>query len=281
MWNEFASSTGSFTLFGLTTGARGEKVQERQTRVSGANMRIVGSFAVLTSLASSAFFCASAQAPAGRKLPTLQGIVVDDAKAPIANAQLSLKPYGEALRVTRSGTDGHFSFESVPQGAGSITIKRIGYKLRTVPVDIAALDNPSLELALETIAEDLDPVTVEGGTGRMAEFKDHRQNSSFGHFFDQADIHRINPRFVSELFRSVPGATIEVASGIGNHVYLRGCKPRIFVNGVRTVNAEIDEVAAPSEVDGIEIYPSMAGTPAQYMDRENRACGTVIIWSRR
>jgi hypothetical protein len=46
-------------------------------------------------------------------------------------------------------------------------------------------------------------------------------------------------------------------------------------------DAEIDEIIAPSEIAGIEIYPSWAGVPAQYMDRENRACGTVLIWSRQ
>jgi len=85
------------------------------------------------------------------------------------------------------------------------------------------------------------------------------------------------PASFSEQFQ----AQVLVASGIGNRVLLRGCRPRIWVNGVRTVNAEVDEVAAPSEIDGLEIYPSIAGTPAQYMDRENRGCGTVIIWTRR
>jgi hypothetical protein len=244
-------------------------------------MRIRVSVAFLGASLSAAVFSVEGQAPAVVKLVTVQGIVVDDAKEPIPNAQLSLKPYGESPRLTRSGNDGHFTFEGVPQGAGSITVKRIGYKLRTLPLEIAAAENPSLEVALVAVAEEIDPVTVDANSGRMAEFTDHRQNSSFGHFFDQKDIQRIGPRYVSELFRKVPGARIEVAPGIGNRVFLRGCRPRVFVNGVRTVNAEVDEVAAPSEIDGLEIYPSMAGTPAQYMDRENRACGTVVIWTRR
>jgi hypothetical protein len=127
----------------------------------------------------------------------------------------------------------------------------------------------------------VDPVIVDADGGRMQEFQDHRRTSSFGHFFDQKDIQKLSPRFVSDLFRGVPGATLQTGSGIGNKVKLRECTPRVWVNGVRTVNAEIDEVARPSEVEGIEIYPSWAGTPPQYMDRENRACGTVVIWTRR
>jgi hypothetical protein len=223
----------------------------------------------------------SAAQPVGQtRLVTLEGIVVDDAKAPVPDAQLSLKPFGQTTRLARSGNDGRFSFDGVPVGSGSITVKRLGYKARTVPIAITPA-NPSLELAVEEVSTDLDPVVVDASGGRMAEFQEHRLTSSFGHFFDQKDIQKLSPRFVSDLFRAVPGASLETGSGIGNTVKLRGCKPRIWVNGVRTVNSEIDEVARPSEIDGLEVYPSWAGTPAQYMDRENRACGTIVVWTRR
>jgi Carboxypeptidase regulatory-like domain len=243
-------------------------------------MRTSGALSLLACLTLAAPTSSTAQPAGGTKLVTLEGIVIDGAKAPLPGAQLSLKPFGQVTRLARSGNDGRFSFDGVPVGSGSITVKRLGYRPRTLPIAVTAV-NPSLELALEEIASDLDPVTVDASSGRMVEFTQHSQNSSFGHFFDQRDIQKLAPRFVSELFRGIPGAQVQVASGIGNRVLLRGCRPRIWVNGVRTVNTEVDEVAAPSEVDGIEIYPSMAGTPAQYMDRENRACGTVVMWTRR
>jgi hypothetical protein len=229
----------------------------------------------------SALSTLGAQLPGAGQLVAVQGIVTDGEKAPIQDAQLSLKPLGQAARLARSGNDGRFSFEAVPVGSGSITVRRLGYKVRTIPIEITSSGNQTLDLPLEEVAADLDPVTVDASSGRMAEFTNHRQNSSFGHFFDQRDIQKIAPRFASELFRTIPGAALSVASGIGNRVLLRGCRPRIWVNGVRTVNTEVDDVVSPSEIDGLEIYPSMAGTPAQYMDRENRACGTVVIWTRR
>lgn len=216
------------------------------------------------------------------KLVNIDGIVVDDARAPVPSAELSLTQDGQAVRSVRSGADGRFSFVGVPARPGSITVRRLGYQMRTIPVDMISLTSGRpLEFALEAVASDIEPVMVDASSGRMAEFSAHRRNSSFGHFFDQRDIQKLSPRYVSDLFRTVPGATIQVASGIGNRVMLRGCRPRIWVNGVRTVNTEIDEVARPSEIDGIEIYPSSAGTPPQYFDRENRACGTVVVWTRR
>ena len=240
-------------------------------------MRIHAAGSLLACLLSASTHSIAAQSPGPSSVVTLEGIVVDGANAPLADAQLSLKPYGLATRSARSGKDGRFSFEAVPVGTGSMTIRHMGYRLRTIPVDVSVSNNPSLQVSLEEVAEELDPITVDATSGRMAEFTNHRENSSFGHFFDQRDIQKIAPRFVSELFRGIPGAQVSVGSGIGNRVTLRGCRPRIWVNGVRTVNTEVDDIAAPSEVDGIEIYPSMAGTPAQYMDRENRACGTVVL----
>jgi len=207
----------------------------------------------------------SAQSPpAPQKAVTIQGIVVDDSESPVASAEVGLKLAGREPVFVRTGADGRFTFGTVLLTPGTITVRRLGYHVRVV-----------------TVATDVEPVIVDASGGRMAEFQDHRQQSIFGRFFDQKDIQKLSPRFISDLFRNVPGASVQTASGFGNSVRLRGCKPRIWVNGVKTQDAEIDEVARPSEVDGIEIYSSWAGTPPQYMDRENRACGTVVLWTRR
>ena len=225
----------------------------------------------------------SAQSPPSpQKAVTIQGIVVDDSESPVASAEVGLKLAGHEPIFVRTGADGRFTFGTVSLAPGTITVRRLGYHARTITLDLVKLRAAEpLELALETVATDVEPVIVDAAGGRMAEFQDHRQQSIFGRFFDQKDIQKLSPRFISDLFRNVPGASVQTGSGFGNNVRLRGCKPRIWVNGVKTQDAEIDEVARPSEIDGIEIYTSWAGTPPQYMDRENRACGTVVLWTRR
>jgi hypothetical protein len=220
--------------------------------------------------------------PNAQKAVAIQGIVVDDGHDPVAAAEVGLKLLGREPVFVRSGADGRFTFGTVLLAPGTITVRRLGYRVRTITLDLVKLRAAEpLELALETVATDVEPVIVDASGGRMAEFQERRQQSIFGRFFDQKDIQKLSPRFVSDLFRGVPGATIQTASGFGNSVRLRGCKPRIWVNGVKTQDSEIDEIARPSEIDGIEIYTSWAGTPPQYMDRENRACGTVVLWTRR
>jgi hypothetical protein len=246
-------------------------------------MRITRSIVLLGSLVTtleSPLIAQGASPP--QKSTSLAGVVLDDSRAPVPSAEVALTQDGRVVGSIRSETDGRFAFKDIAARPGSITVRRLGFQMQTLPVDIFAVTSgKSLEISLEPLASPVEPVVIDAAGGRMAEFASHRQNSSFGHFFDQRDIQRIAPRHTSELFRTVPGAQVSVGSGVGNRVLLRGCRPRIWVNGVRTINSEVDEVAAPSEIDGLEIYPSIAGTPAQYMDRENRACGTVIIWTRR
>lgn len=214
---------------------------------------------------------------------TLNGIVVgEDDHAPLPDAVIGLQRRGQTLYSIRSGSDGRFAFADISPGAASITVRRLGYQPRRVDVDIStSTAKEPLELALVPVATDIEAVTIEGASGKMQAFNDRRARSSFGYFFDQNDIRKKSPRYVSELFRTIPGARLRASRRSGNILELRNCTPRIWLDGVRTDDAEIDELISPSEIAGMEIYPSFAGVPAEYMDKENRACGVILVWSRQ
>jgi hypothetical protein len=225
---------------------------------------------------------ARAQDRQAAKLVTIEGVVLDDEHEPITSAEVGLTLEGMSQMLVRSNKVGHFEFDNVPAIPGKLMVRRLGYRVKTITLDTYKLAaGGPMQIALESVASDLDTVTVEGMRGRMEEFYNHKNNSSFGYFIDQAEIKKRAPRYVSELFRTIPGARIQVSRRIGNTITLRGCQPRIWVDGVRTQDSELDEVANVDEVAAIEVYPSWAGTPPQYMDRETRACGTIVVWSRR
>jgi hypothetical protein len=223
----------------------------------------------------------AAQAQPAAKLVTIEGVVVEGTD-PVPSAEVGLTLNGMKQVLVRSGTDGRFTFSDVPLGPGKLSVRRMGYRARSLPLDLVKIGaGQPVRIDLESLANEMDTVTVEAMKGRMEEFYNHKANSSFGYFIDQPEITKRAPRFVSELFRTIPGARIQVSHRIGNTVTLRGCQPRIWVDGVRTQDTELDEVANVDEVAALEVYPSWAGTPPQYMDRETRACGTIIVWSRR
>ncbi len=187
---------------------------------------------------------------------------------------------GEPSRIVRSGSDGRFSFTNVRPGPIALTVRRLGYKATSVDVDMspAGVATP-VEVELVEIASDLDAVLVEGSKEHLREFYEHKATNNFGKFFERKDIDKLARSYASEVLRSVPGARLE-ASETGNRVLLRGCKPIVWFNGMRAVGAEVDELARPSDLAGMEVYPSWAGLPAQYQDRDNRMCGVIILWTR-
>ena len=213
---------------------------------------------------------------------TLTGVVLADDRTPLSDAVLGIERAGQTLYRARSLSDGRFTFTDVPGGMASVTVRRLGYLQRKLEFDLnAGTTKEPLEILLTPVATDVEAVTIEGATGRLQAFNDRRVRNNFGYFFDQNDIRRKSPRYVSELFRAIPGARLQASRRTGNVLELRNCTPRIWIDGVRADNSEIDELISPSEIGGIEIYPSFAGVPAEYMDKENRACGVVLVWTRQ
>jgi hypothetical protein len=213
---------------------------------------------------------------------TLTGVVLADDRTPLSDAVLGVERSGQTVYRARSASDGRFTFTDIPGGVAAITVRRLGYLQRRMEFDInAATTKDPLEILLTPVATDVEAVTIEGATGKLQGFNDRRVRNNFGYFFDQNDIRRKSPRYLSELFRTIPGARLQASRRNGNILELRNCTPRIWLDGVRADNAEIDELISPSEIAGMEIYPSFAGVPAEYMDKENRACGVILLWTRQ
>ena len=163
----------------------------------------------------------------------VDGIVIDASKAPVPSAELVLNRPGEAIRVTRTGTDGRFAFTGVRTGNVALTVRRMGYVAKTVNVEMPADGAASeVEVSLDEIASDISSVLVESSKGHLDEFYARMGNNNFAKFFEMKDIRARNPLYLSEIVRTVGGATIE-SKGIGNRILLRGCQPMVWVDGMR------------------------------------------------
>ena len=209
----------------------------------------------------------------------VDGIVVDKGKAPVPSAEVELKRQGEQSRVARSGNDGHFSFPAVQTGPVALTVRRMGYVAKTINMDVpAAGTSPTLEVELEEIPSDITSVIVESSKQHLEQFYRRKATNNFGKFFERKDIQRRNPIYLSEMVSTVSGAIIS-STGAGNRILLRGCQPMVWVDGMRAPGAELDEVARPGDIAGMEVYPSNAGLPAEYQDRNNRLCGAIMVWT--
>ncbi|MDP9206281.1 MAG: carboxypeptidase-like regulatory domain-containing protein [Gemmatimonadota bacterium] len=213
--------------------------------------------------------------------PTVAGVVRDVGGLPVSDVEVGIIKGERLQQFVITAADGKFLLTGVGRSIVPLRIRRLGYAMQFLDVDARVPSSATLEIVLKTAASELEEVTIAANErGKLREFYEHRQQrGSFGRFLEQHEIRRLGPTNPSDLFRSVPGIVIATASG-GNTMRIRGCQPMVWVDGQRVPGAELDEVIHPSEIAAIEFYPSNAGIPAQYLERGNRLCGSVLVWTR-
>ena len=141
------------------------------------------------------------------------------------------------------------------------------------------LDCGSSPAVMKSVPAELADVVVLGQDSRLRQFYERRNLHSSGSFITQDEIRKLKPRFSSDLFRRVPGASIRSAR-FGNAIKLRGCRPKVWMDGIPMRDIELDELTTPAQIAGLEIYSSTAGIPAEYMDIAPRPCGVILVWTR-
>ena len=141
-----------------------------------------------------------------------------------------------------------------------------------------------VEIVLPAVPEELEKVEVTASPspqGKLRGFYIRRQQrGTFARFLEEDEIRRLNPRIASDLFRNVPGIRLANNQNGGNAIRIRGCQPMVWVDDQRVPGAELDDLIVPSDIAAIEFYPSSAGIPAQYLERGNRLCGLILVWTK-
>jgi hypothetical protein len=213
--------------------------------------------------------------------PAVSGIVRDAAGAPVPQVEVGIIRGERLQQFVVTAADGKFLLTGVASGLVPLRVRRIGYAMQFFDVDTRIPSSRQLDIVLTTVANELEEVVVSGSdiSKLRAFYERKQQRGSFAKFLDQNEIRKLGPIRPSDLFRTVPGITISAASG-GNAIRIRGCQPMVWLDGQKVPGAELDEVIQPSEIAAIEFYPSSAGIPAQYLERQNRLCGSVLVWTR-
>jgi Carboxypeptidase regulatory-like domain/TonB-dependent Receptor Plug Domain len=213
--------------------------------------------------------------------PTVAGVIRDVAGVPISEAEVGIVRGERLQQFVTTAADGKFLLTGVSRGMIPLRIRRLGYAIQLLDVDTRVPSSVLLEIVLKSVASELEEVTIAANEQvKLREFYEHKQQrASFGRFLEQNEIRRLGPTNPSDMFRTIPGVVVASASG-GNTIRIRGCQPMVWLDGQRVPGAELDEVIHPSEIAAIEFYPSNAGIPAQYLERGNRLCGSVLVWTR-
>ena len=241
-------------------------------------------------LLAAALTCFSVSTAAAQEgtlgLGGISGRVKDSLGLAIIGAQITIP--GSQL-IAETDDSGRFELAKIRPGMLALRFRRLGYQPDTVELLILAGRSVPLEVTLSRLSVSLTPVVITGRsdlTGWRAGFY-QRKDAGSGHFYTAEDIDRRNPSLMTDMFRSIPGVTIQPSRGmIRNQIRFRGsrgCAPLTFLDGAPLSAGEFDmDAISPHSIAAMEVYtgsivpPRFSAAPGIGM----RTCGAIVIWSK-
>jgi hypothetical protein len=212
---------------------------------------------------------------------TLAGTVRSTSGQPLSRAQVRIR---DARVLDYTDSLGHFTLTNQPAGSQLLEVRRVGYLLGQVPVELRSGRRVETTVTLARIVS-LDSIRIVAHRSAYTDFE-RRRTEGFGRFLDEKEIEQQHPMETSDLFRDrLPGFSVE-GSGDSAKVFtthgrfelsgaLGPCKVNVVIDGLfqhQDVN-----LVDPATIGAVEAYPGPAGAPIQY----DRACGVIVIWTKR
>jgi TonB-dependent starch-binding outer membrane protein SusC len=211
---------------------------------------------------------------------TLAGIVRTTSGQPLPGAEVRVR---HAAASTLTDGAGRFVLADLPSGTQLLLVRRLGYALAEVPVDLRPQQRLEMNVRM-TRAVELDSMRVIASRSKLAEFEHNRKTNLQGHFLTLSDIQRTNARKTSELIPLLGGYVMmgrdrrpqmRESPGFGPPGS-RSCQAaNVVIDGVD--GQGVDDVL-PVQIAGIELYKNAAAAPVEYAGRAD--CGLIVIWLR-
>ncbi len=211
---------------------------------------------------------------------------------PVAAAVVTV--HGGRARA-QTDAQGYFALDDVMPGDQVVEISHLGFEPVTEVVSVVADRTVDLRVELSADPISLAPLVVTALRDRRLEIRGYferrvwGERTGLGHFLDAASIQRANPAATSRLLRDVPGVEVRCTGArdclVGS---TRGpdCEQMsVYINGslalgdTRRDPVTIDELVRPSEIAGVEVYPSPSSVPAEFSGLSGR-CGAIVVWTR-
>jgi hypothetical protein len=282
---------GWYRMCGVATGAW-VSMQVQQDRRTGAVLRTrvddtLGIAIRHLSLAGASSRSAGTTADDPASVPrsgtaTLRGVVRGPGDAPVAGAEVHVRDTGAE---TRTDTAGAFTLGALPAGTQQLEVRRVGYAVVEIPVDLRSGATITHDVVLRRIVN-LDSVLVVASRPKYPDFYQHQTVAAgFGLFLGPEAIAREHVSRTSDILEKRPGFRVQQQ---GYHTVVLStreatyCPATIIIDGIvvrSSVGPSIDDVH-PAEIGAMEIYRGGEENfaPAEYHIGK---CGGVVIWTKR
>ena len=223
------------------------------------------------------------EAPRARGTAQLSGTVLGADGKPLEGAQVYL--VGTAVGA-RADYRGAFHLTGLPAGTQTVEVRQISYAPKRFTVDLSPVRETRLAATLDQRATVLGEVKVEGKASSVIPGFDERAKRGLGPFLTRDDIHKRQPILLTDIFRSVPGLTVNFDGTNYGVTSSRsggtGCNVQWYLDGSPFDNSsnDLDQMLRPDDIEAIEVYKSASEVPVQFQGA-NASCGTIVVWTKR
>jgi hypothetical protein len=220
-----------------------------------------------------------------RGVAKVSGRVMDKKGQPLRDARVMLQGGGE---VVLTKANGEFALDSLPSGTQALEIRKLGYTVTEVPVELSALEPAKANVTMSDAVPLLQTMRVEATTDKGLSKVGYleRKQSGLGYFMDGNQINHEALSF-ADVMRVAPGITVSPLGDGHTYVILdsrnqsgSGCV-NFYVDGTRWTEMSPGDVSTfinPSELVAVEIYHG-SETPAQFTTAGMSSCATVVAWT--
>jgi hypothetical protein len=285
-------STGGYRICGLPTPMTG-KVQVFRNGVSSGEVgaSIDDGFLGLRSLSivSQHAVVATVAGDSGkvkrvfRGSARVTGRVTNKAGQPLAGARVSLQGAG-VTTVTRA--NGEFVLDSLPAGTQAIEVRKLGYGVEEVAVELTSNTPRAVTVAMSDYVPTLETMRIEAERDRGLSDVGYLQRKNAGHgFYMDGDNLRKDALKFSDAMRMAPGLKV-VPTGDGRTYAITSARDpmgcvNFVVDGTKWQQmspGDIDDYVRPDEMRAVEVY-SASTTPGEFQDAGRSSCTTVVVWT--
>jgi carboxypeptidase family protein len=214
----------------------------------------------------------------------VSGRVLNKKGQPLRDARVTLQGGGETV-LTKP--DGSFTLDSLPSGTQALEVRKLGYAVTEVPVELASATPARTTVTMSDAVPLLATMRVEAARDKALSdvgFRERKQ-TGMGYFLEGNQINHDALSF-SDVMRVAPGLRI-TPTGDGRTYVIQdsrnatgGCV-NYYVDNTpwqQMSPGDIDNFVRPSEIVAVEVYHG-SETPPQFSPPGQSGCATIVVWT--
>ena len=215
----------------------------------------------------------------------ITGRVIDKLGKPLKEARVTIQGGGAPVLTNANGV---FTLDSLPSGTQSLEVRKLGYSVAEVPVELTTLAPATANVTMSDAVPLLEVMRTEAAADQALSDLGYleRKRSGFGYFLDGKQINHDAIMF-TDIMYTVPGLKV---SPVGNgrdyavtdtRNAANGCV-NYFVDGFpwdEMSPGDINNFVRPNETVAVEVYHG-SNTPPQFQKSGQTSCASIVIWTQ-